>query len=1142
MKVPPQFLIASIAILVCGAAASADLAYTTRWEAPGEGGFSTPNVLLDPETGQAVAIVVCESAQGVVCFDLDGQRMWTHAMAPPVTATPAIADLDGDGQEEIVAADSKGNLAALRADGALVWKAQLPGGVIADACPAIADLDGDGHPEILVGDTSGTLSCLAHNGHALWQFTGDGTKMGPVFVADIYDLPGREIILPSHDRHIYALSAQGEWLWDIYRPDDLFPNSTPLLADVDGDDTPELYIGGGLHHFYRIDPASRRIVVEENVFMHVNNAIQAADLDGDGKDEVVFGNKGGGAWCYGDGGFRWSLGMTDRTFYAAPTFVDLDNDAELEVILYDQAGVGLDVLECDGSPTFSAATGTRPTTAPLVGDFDRDGLLDIVSTTPAGLRAPARVVWGNLSVPYKEDPRNRVFFAGNRARSGLPPSTKDYLLVPTPQKAPGEERASLTPASETLLLSGPNTWRYDVSNPDEQRLVFLAEIVAPDGSTRRIARHVLSAKERVTLPFTTGRKGAYRVTQNLVEAEALKVSTHEEEVLKFKGFKSDKAFLNNVAFEQTAMALDSWRAGNPGAVHAMRQQLVALRGTLEAVEDATPEERSETLPPLRRSALRLRDLSAAGASLAPSGSFIAWAFDPWAYFDSRDTLPTPEERTDSLDITLCVDEYESLALNLTNLGGRTLEVRVLPGDIEGETSYPANEHLAFRRAVAVPTNRRELVADALPKLDQAGLIAVAPFETEQLWLTLNAKGMEPGAYTAALRLKSLEPDPTERIVTLKISVLALALPRPRPLRFCLWAHDSGDLGADNPNALEDLIEHGASVFFGRTPKAACDSTGRLEGPIDFSAHDESVARLAQHGILLFTGPQGGLKGQPFRSAAWKKGFVAFLRGWVAHSKALGLDYGDWALYPYDEPSSPFADTTLNLVEVAKLIRRADPNILIYTDPTSGTNRQSLEMLDGLIDIWCPSSELLERFTDEIIPFAKQVGKEVWFYDAAGRAKTLSCLGIYRRRFWFAWDMGFTGAGWWCYASNANADRWEGITSFGDFFATVYDGSEGQVVSSKRWEVAREGIEDYEYLYLLREAIRNAEKRGVSGEVLEEARKILREVPTRIEANLHRLGRRLPLTPDSVPAYRDATRQIQQARREIAEACISVNGL
>ena len=61
-------------------------------------------------------------------------------------------------------------------------------------------------------------------------------------------------------------------------------------------------------------------------------------------------------------------------------------------------------------------------------------------------------------------------------------------------------------------------------------------------------------------------------------------------------------------------------------------------------------------------------------------------------------------------------EYESLALNLTNLGARTLEVRVSGGSLIGAKTFPAERHLAFRRAVTVPTIRRERVADALPMI------------------------------------------------------------------------------------------------------------------------------------------------------------------------------------------------------------------------------------------------------------------------------------------------------------------------------------------------------------------------------------------------------------------------------------------
>ncbi|MBI4557761.1 MAG: PQQ-like beta-propeller repeat protein, partial [Candidatus Hydrogenedentes bacterium] len=315
-----------------------EVSFREVWKVAGRGGFSAPNI-LERGARDAVGIVVTESDIGVVCFDLKGQRLWEFPMSAPVTAAPAVVDLDGNGVEEVLAADSTGHLVALDAQGKNVWAATVPGAVNGASCPAVADLDGDGGPEILVGDNSGTLSCFDHKGKLLWQFCGEGTQMGPVLVADIYDAPGKEVIVTSHDRHIYALNAHGEWLWDIYRRDDLFPNSNPILADVEGDKIPELYIGGGLHHFYRINLATHAVEFEENVFMHINGAIVASDLDGDGADEVMFGTKGGALWCYakerervvadfedgsseirwhyGKVGIRWVLNLQKATLYTA---------------------------------------------------------------------------------------------------------------------------------------------------------------------------------------------------------------------------------------------------------------------------------------------------------------------------------------------------------------------------------------------------------------------------------------------------------------------------------------------------------------------------------------------------------------------------------------------------------------------------------------------------------------------------------------------------------------------------------------------------------------------------------------------------------------------------------------------------------
>ena len=166
-----------------------------------------------------------------------------------------------------------------------------------------------------------------------------------------------------------------------------------------------------------------------------------------------------------------------------------------------------------------------------------------------------------------------------------------------------------------------------------------------------------------------------------------------------------------------------------------------------------------------------------------------------------------------------------------------------------------------------------MVSDALPLLDQASAIAIASLESQQLWITVNATGLAAGTYAAHLRLKSIEPDPTEIRVPLELTVHDLALPRPRPLRFCMWSYDGGPLGTDRPEVLSELVEHGTTVFFGTCPDAQCDADGNLTGPVDFAAHDESVDAWRPR-ISPVRVAAGSREGAPFLSEPWRKAFVA----------------------------------------------------------------------------------------------------------------------------------------------------------------------------------------------------------------------------------------------------------------------------
>ena len=152
---------------------------------------------------------------------LDGKNgvteLWkvsTH-MAMPIQVgqqgAPAIADIDGDGNMEIVIAlysdptlTENGQIWCLDRYGNVKWKITLPDYV--SFHPAIGDVDGDGDLEILTGCDDGKLYCIDKSGNIKWSFaTEAGNLRWGVALADIDGDDIMEIVFSAYDNYLYVL-------------------------------------------------------------------------------------------------------------------------------------------------------------------------------------------------------------------------------------------------------------------------------------------------------------------------------------------------------------------------------------------------------------------------------------------------------------------------------------------------------------------------------------------------------------------------------------------------------------------------------------------------------------------------------------------------------------------------------------------------------------------------------------------------------------------------------------------------------------------------------------------------------------------------------------------------------------------------
>ena len=462
----------------------------------------------------------------------------------------------------------------------------------------------------------------------------------------------------------------------------------------------------------------------------------------------------------------------------------------------------------------------------------------------------------------------------------------------------------------------------------------------------------------------------------------------------------------------------------------MKKRLLHENATIQSAKEIETE-----LLALRGEMLRIK---------YPGKEYLVSSLSPWEKVSP--SIPIKAISNEGISLIPPLNGYDHAAFLITNLSAMPRQYSISQTDKSTDMPDVFLYQIPFIKSASM-----EYVADPLVPLN--GKISLCPGESRMFYLS--AFGEKLGSWRSSVKIVCEGSVDTLPIV---IHVPSLGLPKNFALNSVSWNYLDFNLTRDRKaEVMKDLFAHHSKVVVLYPAQLAlAESAGNL----DFLKMNRAFElQKKADTVLLFMNYRderlrtaGGK--YVFLSDRWKEWFRKWYGRVIKTASNAGIQHEKIYLYPYDEMGGEEID---QFIAFATWAREVIPGIRFYATLGKKNSEKALQYLD--IAQVANNDDILKNFSLK--------GAKLWLYSADGPSKALSPYSYYRLMAWKAFLKGYKGIGFWAYADtgwgDAPSSAWDDFDGKYPDFAVIYEGDGNTIISSRRWEAWRMGIEDYELL-------------------------------------------------------------------------------